>query len=247
VEFPFPFARETTIFSDMSVSAQPQYLPPAWAIPIQAIGTNVMDEILYKIVRKQRIELQNGGNLEDVLGSVNPNVRGIVDPIARGIVDPTILGELHPVVSVLSEMTNRIAIRGLAERLGSFYHIYTLMRWQIYPSITTYNFMSEWMTPRVSQLYTPHPLWVSYLVFPKLRDEIIANQKDYASDNFMHDFITSIRANWPYPDAAIYYNDGKEVKLTNEFVAHIRKESNWSQGPPFSISYPHLSRCVRFT
>jgi hypothetical protein len=41
--------------------------------------------------------------------------------------------------------------------------MFLVMRWQIDPTQENYERLPDWMTPRPSQLFVPHPYWVNHL------------------------------------------------------------------------------------
>jgi hypothetical protein len=54
-------------------------------------------------------------------------------------------------------------ICGLPEQVAVVFTMFLVMRWQIDPTQENYERLPDWMTPRPSQLFVPHPYWVNHL------------------------------------------------------------------------------------
>ena len=98
----------------------------------------------------------------------------------------------------------------------------------------------------MSQLVTPHPIWVDQMPWPKLRDHVIHHQAIYATDEYQELFTASLSVNWPYDpfDALVFRPD--EVTMAPLFEEHIYRLENWSLGPWFAQRYPELKPYCKF-
>jgi hypothetical protein len=109
---------------------------------------------------------------------------------------------------VISNLLQRTALRGLPEKVAPLFIMYRLCQWQILPSLEMFNNISEWYKPRSSQFVTPHPIWATQIVWPRLRDLVINEQERYGTDEFLYIYTSSVNVNWPYRDIDILHFEG---------------------------------------
>jgi hypothetical protein len=203
------------------------------------VPTCGVDTILMSIVRQQRELAQQGASIKQVIGPNQPSMKALISPE-----DPI---QTHTISTTLSNLLLNLAVRGLVERAGYLYLLYQLCQWQICPSSTTYGNLTDWSSPRTSQLITPHPIWADSILWGKLKDKVIENQQLYANEEFQNAYILCIDANWPYDDLDAFRFEGNDVFITEAFERHVRTLSNWSLDERFAARYPELADLVRIT
>jgi hypothetical protein len=125
--------------------------------------------------------------------------------------------------------------------------MYPVFQWQISPTLETYSNLPEYYAPLASQVITPHPAWITYIGWPKLRDIVIANQQMYATDEFKHLYTTSSNVNWPYRSEDVLFIMEGDVRVSEAFMKHARRLQNWSLDEPFQRRYPELKDFCKFT
>ncbi|KAH6674331.1 hypothetical protein B0J14DRAFT_480362, partial [Halenospora varia] len=229
-----------TSMPTMSSSFLNQPSRHSWELPLRFLPpTGPVDAILIGILQCQRSLALNGTAGESLTGPVQPSLQALIRPERSN--------ETHPVASIISSLLHRTALRGLAEKVGALYVIYRLTQWQITPNIRTFNNLPEWHQPRSSQYITPHPIWVTQIIWGKLRDVVINNQEIYATDEFQHIYTANLNVNWPYRDIDVLNFEGNEVRLTTAFENHINNLANWSLDEPFERRYPELKGCFKAT
>ncbi|CZR59834.1 uncharacterized protein PAC_09728 [Phialocephala subalpina] len=217
-----------------------QPLVHTWELPLRFVPpTGPIDSILIGLLQRQRNMALEGVTGTDLTGPFHPDVRGLLS-----LEDSA---STYPIASVLVDLVRRIALKGLAEKAAMVYLIYRLTQWQISPSPETYNNLPDWYGPRASQLMTGHPIWLTLMIWGKLRDIVINDQGKYATDEFQHLYASSLNVNWPYRDQDIVVFEGEEVRLTDGFVRHVNVQSNWSLDEPFQMRYPELQPACKFT
>ena len=122
--------------------------------------------------------------------------------------------------------------------------MYLIMRWQIHPSQETYDDLPEWVTPRPSQLFTPHPAWIDHLPWPRMRDKMVRIYPSIPFDEFFIPYTTTVSLNWPYErshEVLLRMTPGSpELCLNPEFERYLRDLGNWSLGPAFLKAHPSL-------
>jgi Domain of unknown function (DUF3425) len=234
----------------------------AWELPLRLVPpTGPVDSILICLLQRQRGLAINGNSREIVIGPFSPSLKALLNPEQSDSV--------HAAASVITSLLQRTALRGLPEKVAVLFVMNHLSQWQILPSEKTYNNLPEWHVPRVSQLLTPHPIWIdqvsvrivqkfplklilsaktrSQIVWGKLRDIVINNQERYATDEFQYTYAQSLNVNWPYRDMDVMVFEGSEVRVSDLFACHILELSNWSLDEPFQRKYPELRDECKFT
>jgi hypothetical protein len=127
--------------------------------------------------------------------------------------------------------------------------MFLIMRWQISPTQENYDRLPDWVTPRASQLFTPHPAWIDHLPWPKMRDRLVRdyNPRDYLFDNFFVPFTATLSLNWPYEptDTLLSSPENDDLMINPVFERHLRRLENWSLGPAFAKTFPGLQDTYR--
>ncbi|EMR83094.1 putative bzip transcription factor protein [Botrytis cinerea BcDW1] len=222
-------------------SLQPfQSLQP-WALPILNTSTPTcgVDTYLMNIINGQKELASQGAPEAQIIGPSQPSMKALIYPD-----DPN---QTHVVSTIISNLLTNLAVKGLAERAGCLYLMYHICQWQIYPSSSTYGNLTDWTSPRTSQLITPHPLWADSIFWGKLKDRVIEKQDVYANEDFQNAYILCINANWPRPDLEAFRFEGDDIFITEEFENHIKTLSNWSLDERFAARYPELAPLVKIS
>ncbi|WEW56688.1 hypothetical protein PRK78_002136 [Emydomyces testavorans] len=210
-------------------------LPP-FVIPVRNIeSTCPLDSILLNFLRSRQREAAEGMSKGHLVGPPYPSVSSLLNPEKSD--------NSHPLSKVFTDIISKFPdIRDLPEKVAVVYVMFLLMRWQIYPTQENYDRLPEWITPRASQLVTPHPAWIDYLPWPRMRDRMIASYADYDFNNWFIPYTTTLSINWPYADsdALIAIPNSEEYVINPVFESHLRNLNNWSLGPAFARHYPGL-------
>ncbi|THV50863.1 hypothetical protein BGAL_0133g00210 [Botrytis galanthina] len=226
--------------------AIPPSLPPfqslqPWALPILNTSTPTcgVDTYLMNIINGQKELARQGAPEAQIIGPSQPSMKALIYPD-----DPN---QTHVVSTIISNLLTNLAVKGLAERAGCLYLMYHICQWQIYPSSSTYGNLTDWTSPRTSQLITAHPLWADSIFWGKLKDRVIEKQDVYANEDFQNAYILCINANWPRPDLEAFRFEGDDIFITEEFENHIKTLSNWSLDERFAARYPELAPLVKIS
>ncbi|QSZ36672.1 hypothetical protein DSL72_006553 [Monilinia vaccinii-corymbosi] len=212
-----------------------------WDLPILNISTPTcgVDSILMSIVNTQKRIGQQGAPVDHIIGPPQPSMKALILPD-----DPN---QTHNISTMISRLLMSLAVRGLPERAGCLYLMYHICQWQIYPSSSTYENLTDWSSPRTSQLITPHPIWADSILWGKLKDKVIENPDLYANEEFQDAYILGISVNWTRPEAETFRWEGNDIFITEEFENHIKTLSNWSLDERFAARYPELAPLVKIS
>lgn len=223
------------------------------ARPVNVQSTCNLDTILLSFRIDQFRLFQGGVPSGTASGPPYPNFNALLDqntsipshPISKVVTD---------VVCTFSELSK------LPEQVAVLYIMFLILRWLVDPTRENYELLPDWITPRPSQLFTPHPHWLDYLPFPRLRDACVQQQPPVVFDNFFVPYTATLSLNWPYeaadvlvprPPAAIgspgSSADEPEYSINPVFETHLRKLENWSLGPAFVEAFPEWKRLVKIS
>lgn len=148
-----------------------------------------------------------------------------------------------PISTLMTDIISKFPlISSLPEQVAVTYTMFLLMRWQIYPTQENYDRLPEWLTPRPSQLFTPHPAWIDHVPWPKTRDKVVRSYHDYLFEHWFLPWTSGLSVNWPYEqvDCLICTSEHEDPIINPVFERHIRRLENWSVGPAFVQAYPDL-------
>ncbi|KAF7868296.1 hypothetical protein EAF04_004828 [Stromatinia cepivora] len=212
-----------------------------------------LDSLLLDFLHERQAAAFDGLPTPKLVGPAYPSVSSLLNP-SRGITS-------HPVSKVFTDILATFPdLSTLPERVAVLYIMFLLMRWQIHPSQANYDRLPSWITPRPSQVFTPHPAWIDHLPWPKMRDVLVRdyNPRDYLFDNFFIPFTSTLSLNWPYePTDALLSSGGGiggtglgfseegELLINPVFERHLRRLENWSLGPAFANAFPGLRDTYR--
>ena len=75
--------------------------------------------------------------------------------------------------------------------------MFLFMRYTLSPTPSNHDRLPHWFQPRPSQLLTPHPAWVDYLPWPRMRDTMTQIYPQVPFDEFFIPYTTTVSLNWP--------------------------------------------------
>lgn len=218
-------------------------VPAGHAAPIRnGPPTCPLDSLLLDFLHERQQKAADGMPTPKLVGPAYPSVSSLLNP-ARGI-------NSHPLSKVFTDILATFPdLSTLPEKVAVLYIMFLIMRWQISPTQENYDRLPDWVTPRASQLFTPHPAWIDHLPFPKMRDRLIRdyNPQSYLFDNFFIPFTTTLSLNWPYEptDTLLSSPENDELMINPVFERHLRRLENWSLGLAFAKAFPGLADTFR--
>lgn len=238
--------------SDHMYTSAPLYASPvnppfsdqgmtACTAPIRNIApTCPLDAILLDFLHKRQQEAAQGVPRQNLVGPPYPSVSSLLNP-EKNVYS-------HPVSKVFTDILRTFPdIYSLPEQVAVLYNMFILMRWQIYPTQENYDRLPDWLTPRPSQLLTPHPAWIDYLPWPRMRDRLVMSYQHYPFENWFIPFTRGLSVNWPYEasDCLLFTAESDELMINPVFERHFRNLNNWSLGPEFAQAFPALVDTTR--
>ncbi|KAL4915933.1 hypothetical protein BDW62DRAFT_187606 [Aspergillus aurantiobrunneus] len=209
---------------------------PAYMTPVRNTApTCTLDAILLDFLHNRQREAAKGVPKQKLVGPAYPSVSSLLNP------DRSVYS--HPLSKVFTDILRTFPdISSLPEQVAVLYCMFLLMRWRIYPTAENYHRLPDWLTPRPSQLLTPHPAWIDYLPWPRMRDRLVMSYHEYPFENWFIPFTGTLSVNWPYEatDCLLSTGDADELIINPVFERHIADLNTWTLGPAFAEQYPQL-------
>ena len=213
----------------------------ACSTPIHNISaTCPLDGLLLDFLSERQQRAAEGLSHSKLVGPAYPSVLSLLNPESSRYA--------HPLSKVFTDIIGTFPdIAQLPEQVAVLYIMFLIMRWQISPSQETYDRLPEWVTPRPSQLFTPHPAWIDHLPWPRMRDKMVYLYPNIPFETFFIPYTTTLSLNWPYEptDTLISLPDKEELSINPVFERHLRDLNNWSLGPAFARAFPMLAETCR--
>jgi hypothetical protein len=115
------------------------------------------------------------------------------------------------------------------------YLFWSLQRWLICPSSTTYLAIPEWLRPTPNQLLMPHIPLVDFIVWPAFRELVVQIPAMQERMNWLLEMNLHVQCEWGFTagEALKKDEDTGRVDLTDEAKETVRDLENWSVGPSF--------------
>ena len=209
---------------------------PAHSVPVRNIApTCPLDGLLLDFLAERKQRAAEGASDSKLVGPPYPNVSSLLKP-ERSIFS-------HPLSKVFTDILATFPdLSALPEQVAVLYIMFLIMRWQISPTQENYARLPDWVTPRPSQLFTPHPAWIDHLPWPHMRDKMVQTYQNYPFENFFIPYTTTLSLNWQYEptDTLLSTPDSEELLINPVFERHLRDLNNWSLGPAFAKAFPAL-------
>ncbi|KAH8698506.1 putative bZIP transcription factor [Talaromyces proteolyticus] len=215
---------------DLSTSSDQ---PLAYMIPVRNVPpTCALDTIFLDFLHDRRRDLSDGSRQR----LAYPSVSSLLNPAEDSPYSYSISKVFSDILRAFPDISS------LPEQVGTLYIMFQLMRWQMDPTQQNYDRMPDWLTPRPAQLFTPHPAWVDYLLWPQVRDRLVYNYRNYPFENWFGPYTRTISCNWPYEatDCLLHNTDSDELLINPVFERHVRNLRNWTLGTEFAEAYPGL-------
>lgn len=131
-------------------------LVPHLTMPRTIQPTCPLDVLMLDFLADRHARAAEGVPLKTLVGPLYPNFTSLVYP--DRVVDA------HPLSKLFTDILRTFPdICGLPEQVAIVFIMFLIMRWQIDPTQENYDRMPEWVTPRASQLFVPHPYWFNHL------------------------------------------------------------------------------------
>jgi hypothetical protein len=200
-----------------------------WELPILVIPpTGDVDKYIMELVQSHR-----HNNITTVSPSSDARIL-VGGGNARIPIDPVSTAISH-IVHGYKFLTQTIEVKAATVCM-----LYNHIRWLVAPRMDTYNNLPFWYQPRASQMAHAHPLYVSLLLWPRLRDSVIHNQQLYPTETFLAIHVDALVFNWSHGPQNMVYLDNGVMRFTHRFEAAVANLENWGLDDTFGLAFPEL-------
>ncbi|KAF2453601.1 hypothetical protein BDY21DRAFT_366881 [Lineolata rhizophorae] len=274
-------------------------LPPTAhkALPFALPPTCALDQVVLDFIMEAKRGIVGGAPISSIIGPSNPDLRCLLRPESQPQSPESLTsvaaaaaaaaaaqqggGKGKDPGSSLNRWTRVFTgigdalpvLDGLPERVALIFVAFMFLRWIIDPTSDKYDRLTDWVSPRPSQLLSGHPAWMDFIPWPRLRDRMVQSTPHISFDDFFVPFFSSLKVEWaqqaqdvllptlaPRADAE---DDGaagpgpssltsSHVSVPEEqwvinpaFETQLRKLENWSLGPEFERAFPDLADTVK--
>ncbi|KAK8242839.1 hypothetical protein IWZ00DRAFT_575761 [Phyllosticta capitalensis] len=171
---------------------------------------------------------------ERVLGDTGDAINAqLMYLMEGGIPAPT---EDLTVTEFAASVVGQMSFPSRAERLAIFYLVVNFLNVKEY-----HHMIPDCVKPTAEQSLVPHPAWVDYLPWPRLRNEFISRPDLARRGNALSAFSQYTRVNWPSEYALPFDYRARDWRveergpaleqLPDAFKAHVADVNNWSLDP----------------
>ncbi|KAL8635414.1 MAG: hypothetical protein Q9228_007093, partial [Teloschistes exilis] len=197
--------------SSRSTDPQNSFTPPPhtayYALAIRNIpSTCPLDTILLDFLDSRRSLLTSSHlSPSEAIGPSYPSVASLLNPERAAFA--------HPLSKLFTDILSKFPdLSHLPEQVAVLYIMFLIMRWQISPTQENYERLPDWVTPRASQIFIPHPAWVDHLPWPRMRDRMVELYPAISLDDWFIPYTTTLSLNWPYEegDVLLHHDGGGE-------------------------------------
>ncbi|KAI0467758.1 hypothetical protein F4859DRAFT_492581 [Xylaria cf. heliscus] len=133
------------------------------------------------------------------------------------------------------------------ERLAVGWLTYRLMKWVSQPSERQFSLLQEFQHPVNEQLCTPHPYFMDYIVWPRLRINLIKTCHIYDPRDVLGMLICCMKVRWPWNETILEPADGGEFVFRAGFRETFMKLEGWGLTKEFLDRFPLLAQDLDIT
>ncbi|KAI6255537.1 hypothetical protein MCOR27_006309 [Pyricularia oryzae] len=164
---------------------------PDFSTPVKNCPrTCPLDGMLQNTLQERRQRAAEGIAPSEIIGPRYPSVNSLLNPSATPQDERT----LHPISQVFTDIVHAFPhMTGEPERIAIHFIMTLYLRWQVNPTRENYELMPPWLRPLPSQVTLPHPVWIDYCPFPRMRDRIV---RDFAKAD-----AAGLKSYWVNDDA----------------------------------------------
>ncbi|KAH7361739.1 hypothetical protein B0T11DRAFT_279439 [Plectosphaerella cucumerina] len=157
---------------------------------------------------------------------------------------PELTENVNPISRLMNEVLSTFSHVRAPEKISFMYLMHRTMRWQIFPTETTYSDLPRWLRPTATQVIVPHAAWIDNIPWPSVRDMLIENPEKYPFTLFSTVYSQCVTVNWPYDATDAITEAGDDFVPNKIFEKHIQRLGNWTVSRDFEEHYPEMVQRV---
>ncbi|KAH6663989.1 hypothetical protein F5X68DRAFT_265954 [Plectosphaerella plurivora] len=157
---------------------------------------------------------------------------------------PELTENVNPISRLMNEVLSTFSHVRAPEKISFMYLMHRTMRWQIFPTETTFSDLPRWLRPTATQITVPHAAWIDNIPWPSVRDMLIENPEKYPFPLFSSVYSQCVTVNWPYDATDAITEAGDDFVPNKIFEKHIQRLGNWTVSRDFEEHYPEMVQRV---
>ncbi|KAI1411112.1 hypothetical protein F5Y13DRAFT_66914 [Hypoxylon sp. FL1857] len=141
--------------------------------------------------------------------------------------------------NILHDATRRWPCRD-PERLACGWLSYHMIKWMLEPSEERFSRLHGFQKPIPEQLYHPHAFFADFMIWPRLRVNLIKKQHTYDREDLVGMLTCCLKVRWPWNKPFIIPADDGQLVIRPEFYNTFTKPEGWGLTREFLNQYPDL-------
>lgn len=126
------------------------------------------------------------------------------------------------------------------ERLALGWLTYHMIKWMVQPSEERFERLPAFQRPTMEQLCHPHPHYIDFLFWPKLRANIVKHPGVYDNLDVVGMTTCCLKVRWPWNAPYLEPDDDNQFVLKPEFYNTITTLDGWGLTKEFLDRFPLL-------
>jgi hypothetical protein len=225
--------RRASQLSPVTPSTPP--VPPIYKILPRAYAGCALDNLMLDFLRDSQRRLSRSVDISSVaeeLGPQEPNYNVLMDPDTRF--------KPHQLSRLFTDIVRTFPdIQLIPEQVAVVYIMFIFMRWQLHPTKENYDRLPDWIRPVHVQILQPHPHWIDYIPWPKIRT--LAAQDPVDINIFFVPYTTTLSLNWPYPPESVFMSRSSLAGNLSTSTHPSPDDGNAMLSPHGTASNPNMS------
>ncbi|KAI1193960.1 hypothetical protein F5X97DRAFT_312472 [Nemania serpens] len=128
------------------------------------------------------------------------------------------------------------------ERVAAGFLAYRLIKWALQPSEHRFSLLQEFQRPVSEQLCNAHPYFVDYVVWPRLRINLIKTLHIYDPRDVMGMLSCCMKVRWPWNETFLEPGENGEYVLRASFRETFMRVDGWGMTREFLERFPLLAQ-----
>ncbi|KAI1118052.1 hypothetical protein F5Y14DRAFT_296193 [Nemania sp. NC0429] len=141
----------------------------------------------------------------------------------------------------VSSTTNQWRCRD-PERVAAGWLAYRLIKWSLQPSEHRFSLLEDFQRPVSEQLCQAHPYFVDYVVWPRLRINLIKTLHVYDPRDVMGMLSCCMKVRWPWNETFLEPGENGEYVLRASFRETFLRLDGWGITREFLERFPLLAQ-----
>ncbi|KAI1141841.1 hypothetical protein F5Y05DRAFT_274866 [Hypoxylon sp. FL0543] len=141
--------------------------------------------------------------------------------------------------NIIHEATRRWPCRD-PERLAAGWLAYHQIKWMLEPSEERFSRLHDFQRPVPEQLRYPHAFFADFIIWPRLRANLIKNQHTYDRQDMVGMLTCCLKVRWPWNKPFLQPTDEGQLVIQPDFYNTFTKPEGWGLTREFLNRYPAL-------